>query len=157
MHHTLLIIDDETPIRESLRRLLRRAPYDLLFAASGDDALVMLADRSVDLILSDQNMPGLTGLQLFQKLRTQPQHEHTIRLLFTGQTDRRALEQAMADETLFHYVHKPWDPDDLLALLHVACRHLALMRENGRLLGLVRAQRKIIADLEQLTTTGSAG
>ncbi len=155
MHPTLLIVDDEPPIRDVLRRALRLSPYAILEAGSGEEALAVLEGRQVDLILSDLNMPGMSGLDLCR--RVVGEQPGVVCFLMTGQGDRRQALQAIEEGTIFHYVPKPWDLGDLSLLLGTGLRHRELYREKERLLALVRTQRRIIAELEAGTSTAGEG
>lgn len=147
MTYSLLFVDDEPAIRAALRRAFQRDPYQISEAGDAEQALAILAARPVDLVFSDQNMPGQSGMDLFQQV--QRLYPDTIRILMTGQADLRLALQAAEQEVLYSFVRKPWDLGELGLLFKLGLRHLDALRENDRLLELVRTQRRIIAELER--------
>ena len=69
MDHTVLIVDDEPKIYHALRRALHKEPYDVLYAVGGEEALKLLSERQVDVIVADQNMPAMQGSVLISRVR----------------------------------------------------------------------------------------
>ncbi len=107
---SLLIVDDEARILAALRRCLRREGYDILTADSPLEAMRIMAERAVDMILSDQKMPGMSGMELLSEAaRRCP---GAVRILITGWTEavpRDELE-ALGVKAL---IPKPWDDGEL--------------------------------------------
>ncbi|MCC6277331.1 MAG: hybrid sensor histidine kinase/response regulator [Oligoflexia bacterium] len=110
MTHTVLVVDDEKDILDSLERQLRK-DYRVLKASSGIDALQLLNKEDVHLIISDQRMPEMTGVQLFE--RAQKVRPDCIRILLTGFTDVESVIAAVNNGQIYRYVTKPWDPTEL--------------------------------------------
>ena len=108
---TLLLVDDEEAILSSLRRLFRRDGYHVLTATCGDQGLALLAQQPVDVILSDQRMPGMTGIQFMREARRL--HPHTVRITLSGYTDLESIIAAVNEGAVYKFLTKPWD-DDLL-------------------------------------------
>jgi response regulator RpfG family c-di-GMP phosphodiesterase len=129
--HPILLVDDEPEILFSLRGLLRKE-YELYTAESGAEAIEILRHHPVHVIVSDQRMPGMTGVELLQ--RAQVDFPEAIRIVFTGYADIKALIDAINHGHVYHYLTKPWDPDDLLALLHQACAEHDRIAERCRLM-----------------------
>jgi DNA-binding NtrC family response regulator len=147
MNQTILLVDDEPQIRAALRRALRQAAYTILEAGGGEEALSILSAQPVDLLISDLNMPGMGGLVLCRRVAAE--HPGVVRFLMTGQTDQRLARKAIEEGTLFHAVQKPCDIDELCLLLRLGLSYRELYQEKERLLALVRAQRQIIAQMEE--------
>jgi len=116
--HRILLVDDEAEILFSLRGLLRRE-FELYTAESGAGALEILHHHPVHVIMTDQRMPQMTGVELLRKARVEC--PDTVRVLFTGYADIKAVVDAINEGGVYRYLTKPWDPDDLLAVLHEAC------------------------------------
>jgi DNA-binding NtrC family response regulator len=129
--HSVLIVDDEPDILFSLRGLLRRE-FDLHTAESGSEALKVLAERSIQVVMTDQRMPEMTGVELLDCVKAK--YPDTIRMVFTGYADIKAVVDGINTGGLFRYITKPWDPDDLIALLHEAARHYDDLVERRRIL-----------------------
>jgi signal transduction histidine kinase len=134
--HTLLVVDDEVDVLESLRHLFHRS-YRVLTASSGDVALDLLKKNDVHLILSDQRMPGMSGdVFLSQARRLQPD---AIRMLFTGYADIQAVINAVNEGNIFRYILKPWDAGELEGVIRQAADQFDLLAERKRLIAELQA------------------
>jgi putative two-component system response regulator len=122
---TLLFVDDEPDIVDSLRRTFRKG-YKILTATSGAEAIECLKLQTVDLIISDQRMPGITGdLVLKAAKELQPD---AIRILLTGYSDLESLVKCINEAAVYKYMTKPWEPEDLKLTVTRALEHLDLDR-----------------------------
>jgi signal transduction histidine kinase len=110
MKHTILCVDDEADNVDALERLFRRK-YHVLKATSGQEALKILRDQKVALIVTDQRMPNMTGVEFLAE--SQKTHPETVRILLTGFTDIESVIAAINSGQIYRYVTKPWDPIDL--------------------------------------------
>ncbi len=110
MKHAILCVDDELDNVEALERLFRKK-YQVLKATSGEEALKILAQNPVSVIISDQRMPNMTGVELLSKSIST--HPETIRILLTGYTDINSVIDAINAGQIYRYVTKPWDSVDL--------------------------------------------
>jgi len=129
--HTLLIVDDEVDVLESLRHQFHRT-YRVLTAGSGGQAVSVLDANEVQLILSDQRMPGMQGDSfLSQARRLQPD---AIRMLFTGYADIQAVINAVNEGHIFRYILKPWDTVELEGIIRQAAEQYDLLAERKRLI-----------------------
>ncbi|WP_442511128.1 response regulator [Novipirellula sp. SH528] len=117
--HSILIVDDEPDVLFSLTGLLRR-DFNVHTATSGAEALQIMREHPVHVIMTDQRMPSMTGSELMQKVRNA--HPEAIRIIFTGYADTRAVVDAINQGELYRYITKPWDPDDLLEMLKEAAQ-----------------------------------
>jgi response regulator RpfG family c-di-GMP phosphodiesterase len=134
----ILLVDDEESILNSLRRLLRGQPYDVLLATSGAQALEMLAQQPVDLVMSDARMPNMDGASLLAQVRQL--HPAAIRIMLTGYADPTAIIKAINDGQIHRYISKPWNDEELLLILRQSLEHQHSERERQRLEQLNRAQ-----------------
>jgi response regulator RpfG family c-di-GMP phosphodiesterase len=110
----LLLVDDETRILSALRRSLRREGYEILSAESGAEALRILATRQVDLVLTDQKMPGMSGLEFLEQVAKR--HPVVARLLITGWPEEIPHED-ISRLGIRALIPKPWDDRELKTLL----------------------------------------
>ncbi|MCF7967163.1 MAG: response regulator [Methylobacter tundripaludum] len=108
--HTLLFVDDEVDIVDSLHRSFRKG-YRTLKATSGAEAIKILSEEAVDLIICDQRMPEISGDQVLKyALEQQPQ---AIRILLTGYADTESLMRCINEAQIYKYISKPWEPEML--------------------------------------------
>ncbi|HEY2396995.1 MAG TPA: EAL domain-containing protein [Rudaea sp.] len=108
---TLLIVDDEKGIRGALVRVLRRDGYRILIAASAHEALDLLALNHVQVIISDQRMPAVSGTEFLGVVRQL--YPDTVRIILSGYTDLKAVTDSVNRGAVFKFLTKPWD-DNLL-------------------------------------------
>jgi len=150
--HTLLIVDDEVDVLESLRHQFHRT-YRVLTAGSGGQAVSVLDANEVQLILSDQRMPGMQGDSfLSQARRLQPD---AIRMLFTGYADIQAVINAVNEGHIFRYILKPWDTVELEGIIRQATEQYDLLAERKRLIAeLQAANAQLLHANEELARAG---
>jgi response regulator RpfG family c-di-GMP phosphodiesterase len=147
MAHTLLLVDDEANILKALGRLLRRTGHELLTAAGGEEALAILGEHPVSLVVSDQRMPGMTGVELLQRARElQPE---AVRIILTGYTDIQAAMQAINEGAVYRFLTKPWDDQALLDTVAQALADLDMRREHAALQEKVAEQNQQLQELNQ--------
>ena len=127
---TVLVIDDETGILESLRILLKNEGFTPIIANGGKQALDQLAELRPDIILSDVRMPNVGGVQVLSAARALDPEMPVI--LMTAQATLQSAMQAV-NEGAFYYIQKPFRNDELLAILRRAAEHRTLRVENRSL------------------------
>ena len=116
--HPILVVDDEEEILFSLRGLLRQ-DFELYTAASGAEALDLMRRKVIHVLMTDQRMPQMTGVELLeQALTVCPE---AVRIVFTGYADIKAVIDAVNQGRIFRYLTKPWDPDELVSALRQGC------------------------------------
>jgi signal transduction histidine kinase len=106
----VLVVDDERQTVRAVKYLLRRQ-YEVLGATRAEDALKILEERPVDVVLCDQRMPGMTGDQLLARIAQD--YNRTVRVLITAYTDMDALVRSINHGKIFAYLQKPWQPEEL--------------------------------------------
>ncbi len=140
---TLLLVDDEPNILSALRRLLRGTGYQILTAGSGPEGLDVLATQHVDVIVSDQRMPGMTGVDF---LRTVKQlYPETVRIVLSGFTELQAVTSAVNEGAIYKFLTKPWDDAQLREHIAEAFAYKEMVDENRRLSLEVRAGNQGLA------------
>ena len=126
----ILIVDDEPAIRFALADLLASAGHDVREAEHAPAALAALDDAPADLVITDQRMPKVSGLELLERLRAF--HPRTLVVLMTAHGDERLAVRALK-EGAWHYVPKPFDNDEVRAVVARAAELVSLREENERL------------------------
>ncbi|CAN5876707.1 sigma-54 dependent transcriptional regulator [soil metagenome] len=126
----ILVVDDEPTVRFALTELLAEAGHSVREAEHAPAALAALDGDEADLVISDLNMPAMSGMALLEEVRTR--HPTTLFILLTAHGDERTAVEAL-QLGAFHYIPKPFDNDEVLALVIRARELLALRRENQRL------------------------
>jgi signal transduction histidine kinase len=132
VRHTLLVVDDEPGVLRSVHDLLR-IEYHVVTCENGAHALEILrSTAAIDVIMSDQRMPGMSGVEVLRQAREiRPE---ATRLLFTAYTDIRTVVDAINQGHVFRYLSKPWEPEELEAMVRQAVEHHNLIVEKNRLL-----------------------
>lgn len=145
---TLLFVDDEEDIVNSLYRTFRKA-YKIIRCISGQEAIDVINDTHIDLIISDQRMPNITGTDvLSHAYKIQPK---AIRILLTGYSDLESLVECVNEAQLYKYLSKPWEPEDLRLTVVRALESLDLDRK-------LEAANNLLSDayLNAITMLGMA-
>lgn len=127
----LLIVDDEEEILKSLQRQFRH-DYAVYSAQSTDEGYRIMMETPIQVIISDQRMPGMTGADFFGKVKNE--FPDAIRLLLTGYADIQAVIGAINDGNIFRYITKPWDPLELDTIVREAFERYHLIVQNRELL-----------------------
>ena len=143
----VLFVDDEPQILNSLRRLFRKEPYALYFANSGAEALEILKQQDIDVIVSDMRMPNMDGAEFLSLAREiQPD---CIRILLSGQSDFHSIIKALNNGGISRFVSKPWDDEGLKHIVYDALRIKRLQIEKNRLLDITRHQNEMLFQMNQ--------
>ncbi|MGB0942307.1 MAG: response regulator [Marinomonas sp.] len=118
MDKSILVVDDEPQILSALKRTLRKQSYSVLFANDGHEALDILKQHEVDLILSDYMMPGLSGTELLtQAEKIQP---NTVRIILSGHSDFQTVLESIKEGVVHKFLAKPWTNDVLIEQINKA-------------------------------------
>ncbi len=128
---TLLLVDDEPNIVSSLKRLMRRDGYQILTANSGAEGLDVLAANAVDVIVSDQRMPGMIGADFLRAAKEL--YPDTIRIMLSGYTELQSVTDAVNEGAIYKFLTKPWDDEQLRSHIAEAFRLKEIADENERL------------------------
>jgi len=160
---TILLVDDEECILAALCHALQPDGYRVLTAANGLAGLEVLAQNQVDVILSDQHMPGMTGVEFLRRVKTI--HPQTVRMVLSAYTELQTITDAINEGAIYKFLTKPWEDGLLRANIEEAFRYRELADENIRLhaeaqvanreLAQANARlREILAEKERLGRAG---
>ena len=111
MEHTVLLVDDDANVLHGLARVLRQQPYQLQTARSGDEAIAILKAHSVDVIVSDEQMPGISGSDLLAWVANN--YPHVMRIVLTGHATAKTAIRAVNEGKVYHFFTKPCDEIEL--------------------------------------------
>lgn len=139
--HCLLVVDDEPNVCDSVHDLLRRE-FRVLKAHSAEEGYQLMQQEEVHIVMSDQRMPQITGVELLTKLKAR--YPQAVRMLFTGFADLESVIAAINQGHVFQFLRKPWQPEDLM----VAVRQAAA--EYDRLESVAREREQLIEEIESL-------
>lgn len=132
MHqHTVLFVDDEINILKAIQRLLRHEDMNVLCASGGSEALALLEQDPAQVVVTDQRMPDMCGVDLLSAVRER--WPDVVRIMLTGYTEMDIAVEAINRGEIYRLITKPWQDDELRATLHQAFDHHALKSEIRRL------------------------
>ena len=154
MDHAVLIVDDEPKIYHALRRALHREPYDVVYASGGAEALKLLGERSIDVIIADQNMPEMQGSMLLSRVRQQ--FPDIVRMMLTGDARLETVMAAVNKGEIYRFFTKPCNESELIISLRDALQMRALKFEAARLLDTVKKQSAQIQSMQDAAGEGGA-
>lgn len=146
MQRTVLLVDDDADLLAGLRRALRTEPYRLLTADSAATALVELAHQSIDVVLSDEGMPGMRGTEFLA--RVQREYPDVVRMILTGQRNLDVAMRAINEGQVYRFFMKPCNSVELAHAIRQGIQQRALLVESRRLLHYARRQAALIDELD---------
>lgn len=147
MQHTVLLVDDESNVLEGLFRALYMEPFEIICAGSGHEALNLLRTQPVDVVVSDQDMPGMTGTVFLAQVRQE--FPDTVRFMLTGQPTLDVAVRAINEGGISRFFIKPCNDVDLAATIRQALQQKDLIAASKRLLQTVKRQSTELSQLEQ--------
>ncbi|SFU16613.1 Response regulator receiver domain-containing protein [Algoriphagus locisalis] len=126
----ILYVDDEENNLQAFKATFRR-DYKIFLAIDAPTGREILSKEEVDIIITDQRMPGETGVEFLESII--PVYPNPIRILLTGYTDIQAVIDAINKGQVYHYLTKPWEEDYLRTVIKNAYEIYQLRRENEQL------------------------
>ena len=145
--HTVLFVDDEVNILKALQRLLRNEDMTVLCASRGQEALAILDDTPAQVVVTDQRMPEMSGVDLLAAVRERC--PDMVRMMLTGYTEMKVAVEAINHGEIYRLITKPWNDDELRATLRQAFDHHALKSEIRRLNQITREQNFKLQDMNR--------
>lgn len=126
-------MDDEVNIATLFKRLLRSDGYRILTATSGREGLELLATNQVDVIIADQRMPEMTGVEFLQRVKGL--YPDTVRIMLSShiENELKPITAGISEDTIYKFLTKPWKDEQLRRQVREAFRHYELKQENVRL------------------------
>ncbi len=147
MKQAIMFVDDEQNILNSLMRLFRNEDYEIFTATGGADALKIIEENEIALIISDHRMPEMSGVELLSKVvEVSPD---TIRIMLTGYADLEASIDAINKGEVYRFITKPWKDEELRLTVRQSLEYRELMLANRTLTRTVKRQHQILKKLEE--------
>jgi CheY-like chemotaxis protein len=109
--HSVLLVDDEPAVSAAMARALRRSGYQILTATSAQEGFELLATHAIQVVVSDQRMPGMTGAEFLSRVRDI--YPETVRIVVSGTSDIESLSQTINRGAIFKFLIKPWEDGEL--------------------------------------------
>jgi HD-like signal output (HDOD) protein/ActR/RegA family two-component response regulator len=130
----ILFVDDEVPILKSLNRLFMDTEYEVFTAGSGEEALEILTDEKIDMVITDMKMPVMDGYQLLEQVKEL--HPNVLRIILSGYSEKNTILTALQKNIAKLYILKPWDNNKLVQLVDQIFQTENILRDSN-LLGLI--------------------
>lgn len=143
---TILLVDDETQVTAALKRAFRREPYEILTATSGAAALELLERIPIQVVISDEQMPGMSGSEFLSRVRKL--HPDSVRMILSGQASLDSAVRAINEGEVYRFFLKPCNPTDLMITVRQALAHKRLADHSRRLLREYQRQSSKMARIE---------
>lgn len=148
MQATILIVDDQTTVLSILKGILSKGPYTVLSALSAEQALEILERQSVDVIISDERMPGMTGSDFLAIARER--FPDTARIILTGYASVESAIKAINQGEIFRFLTKPCRAHELLAAVEAALVHRSRNRSKAQDAALMASLEKQAPGITQV-------
>jgi putative nucleotidyltransferase with HDIG domain len=145
--HTVLFVDDEVNILKALQRLLRSEPLQVVCASRGPEALELLEKTPAQVVVSDQRMPEMCGVDFLAQVRER--WPDVVRMMLTGYTEMDVAVEAINRGEIYRLITKPWNDDELRATIRQAFDHADLKAEIKRLNQVTREQNFKLQDMNR--------
>jgi len=142
----ILLVDDEPRVTSALSKVLRGQPYEVICADSGDEALRLLDEHSIQVVVSDERMPGMSGSQLLSTVRRL--HPTTIRIMLTGHANTEAAIRAINEGEVYRFFSKPCNAAELAATIRQALQQHELQVKSRELLREFRRKNSCFEEIE---------
>lgn len=142
---TLLLVDDDKHILRSLRRVLRKEDYALLTAESGQEGLSILEKHRAQVVMTDQRMPEMTGVEFLEKVKEL--YPTTVRVVISGFAEISHIVESINQGEIYRFIGKPWNDDELKATIRQCMEHYEILRMNRELMERTRSQNLELRNL----------
>lgn len=138
MTNTLLCVDEDRNILNALKRQLRNEDFRLLTADSTDQGLELLAKESIQVVMVDQLMPGISGVEFLRQVKEK--YPRTVRIVLSGFADIATILDAINQGEIFRFLPKPWEDEELRTTVRQCFEHFRLLAKTEILLAQVKRQ-----------------
>jgi response regulator RpfG family c-di-GMP phosphodiesterase len=147
----LLFVDDEVNILKALKRLFRNEPVHVYTAQSATEALTLLDRESIEIVVSDQRMPGLSGAELLAKVRERK--PEILRMMLTGYTNMDVAVEAINRGEVYRLITKPWNDNELRLTIRQGLQTVRMQQEIERLNRITIEQNRTLQEMNRTLET----
>ncbi len=147
MQPTVLLVDDEPLVLQSLKRSLRKEKFRILCANSADEAMKLFEKEEIDLVVTDQDMPGTKGIDLLVYVKKY--HPDVIRFMLTGKATLQVALDAINKGSITRFFTKPCNALELAIAIQQSIQQRDLLKKSKRLLRTARKQSYLLEQLEE--------
>lgn len=156
---TILFVDDEAYVLNALKRVAMDEGYTFLTAGSAQEGLEILAEQPIHLVISDQKMPGMTGIEFLKIVRQK--YPDTVRIILSGYADLGTIFEAIDVAGIFRFLAKPWHDEELLLTIRQCLAHYDYLQHHQQLVleyqrkmqKLEEMNRQLVGTLDQQTAS----
>lgn len=135
----ILFVDDEQSILKSIQRGLFEETYNKHFALNGEDALKIMSEKEISVLITDMRMPEMSGLELLKIV--QEKYPDTVRIILTGYAQVSTLMSAINSGQVYRYLTKPWKLDEeFIPTIRQAIDYYIILKERGIILKKLKAK-----------------
>lgn len=155
MPEVIMFVDDEENILNSLRRVFRREPYEVITCLSAEDALKIMETKEVQVLITDQLMPGMKGTELLEVVK----HKYplVIRIILSGHSDMEDIIRAINEGEIYRFLKKPDDLTDLVNIVARAVEQSRVVKKVHEVINLLQQQKSQGQDKYRFSTSYSSG
>ena len=143
----VLLVDDEPNVTEGIIRRLRHEPYRLLSASSAQEALSILEKQPIDVLITDEQMPNMTGTELVSRARKA--YPQVICMMLSGQNNFEAAIRAVNEGEIYRFLRKPCDPVDIATDIRLALERRDMIIQSRKLLDQYQKEHAYINNLKK--------
>lgn len=142
----ILLVDDDPRVTQALQRIFHHQHLDTFSATSAKEALGILEKQPIDVVISDESMPGMGGTEFLTIVRER--YPHTIRMLLTGHASLDTATRAINEGHIARFLTKPCNPHELAITVRQALEQRQLLLENTRLMKALKSKSELLERLE---------
>lgn len=136
----VLFVDDEVDVLSSLKRQFRKADFKMYTAVGGEAALLLLKTEPIKIIITDERMPGMNGVELLQKVKKI--YPDTIRIILSGYADSSSIVNAINKGEVYRFISKPWKKDNLLDVIRQSFSQYGVIQRNRSYMKFIVGENK---------------